>query len=143
MKKDNKPKYIFIHHTAGNFNETFKSVRNFHIKEKEWLDIGYHYLIVHPKVTKGCLQKSGRPEWFHGAHTPGYNYKSIGICLTGALHKYKPHKRQLSCLGNLLKSLTARYGIPKKNVKGHLNVYPTLCPGKYLYEWLVEWKKRK
>lgn len=37
---------VIIHVTAGSFNETVESIRNFHVNKNGWKDIGYHGVVT-------------------------------------------------------------------------------------------------
>lgn len=53
-------------------------IRDWHINDNRWSDIGYHYVIRR----NGALE-DGRPLERPGAHVAGHNADSIGICLVG------------------------------------------------------------
>jgi N-acetylmuramoyl-L-alanine amidase len=54
------------------------TIRRWHVEERGWKDVGYHYYIRH----SGAVE-IGRPEGAVGAHAAGYNADSIAICLEG------------------------------------------------------------
>jgi len=62
-------------HGRGDDVET---IRRWHIEERGWNDIGYHYVITET----GEVQE-GRPLAQVGAHCEGHNADSVGICLIG------------------------------------------------------------
>ncbi|SKC59226.1 peptidoglycan recognition protein family protein [Maledivibacter halophilus] len=117
----NKPDKIILHHSATD-EGTFESIKKYHVEQKKWRDIGYHYLIT----TDGYLHK-GRDEKEVGAHTIGENEKSIGICLVGNFDKYEPNKNQLYTLYKLLKNISSRYGLLP--IHGHNEFSTKTCPG--------------
>jgi N-acetylmuramoyl-L-alanine amidase len=55
-----------------------ETIRGWHVNERGWSDIGYHYVIE----LDGAIKK-GRPINVQGAHTKGHNKDSIGICYVG------------------------------------------------------------
>ena len=55
-----------------------ETIRGWHVNERGWSDIGYHYVIE----LDGAIKK-GRPVSIQGAHTKGHNKNSIGICYVG------------------------------------------------------------
>jgi len=77
---------IIIHCTATRPNwwkskptkSKVNEVRRWHVEERGWSDIGYHYLIDRD----GTIAE-GRPVERIGAHTKGHNKSSIGIALFG------------------------------------------------------------
>lgn len=74
---------IVVHHTASPQTTTFDSIRNYHIHDRGWSDIGYHYVID----PDGMLYL-GRPVWRIGAHVRGKNSKSVGV---SAIGNYETH----------------------------------------------------
>lgn len=56
-------------------------IREWHVQERRWSDVGYHYVIKRD----GTIQL-GRPLERPGAHAKGYNKNSVGICLVGGLN---------------------------------------------------------
>lgn len=67
-----------ILHCSDTTDGTFESIREFHIKERGWSDIGYHVLITRD----GEIHK-GRHLDTIGSHCKGENETSIGVCLIG------------------------------------------------------------
>ena len=59
-------------------HDNLETIRKWHVDERGWDDVGYHYVI-----TKDGSVKQGRDIGKAGAHTFGHNDDSIGICLTG------------------------------------------------------------
>ena len=57
-----------------------ETIRNWHVLDRGWSDIGYHYVIL----LDGCLE-AGRPLFRAGAHAKGENEDSIGICYIGGV----------------------------------------------------------
>ena len=58
-----------------------KEIRGWHVNERGWSDIGYHYVIRRCGVIE-----NGRPFAKAGAHCRGKNRNSIGTCLVGGRH---------------------------------------------------------
>ena len=55
-----------------------ETIRGWHVNERGWSDIGYHYVIL----LDGTVDKA-RPVERQGAHVRGHNKGSIGICYVG------------------------------------------------------------
>ena len=53
-------------------------IRKWHVEERGWSDVGYHYIIL----LDGTIEK-GREDNINGAHVQGHNSSSIGICYIG------------------------------------------------------------
>ena len=99
-----------------------ESIRNWHINENGWMDVGYHYVIL----LNGEIQQ-GRPEKAVGAHCLGNNNRSIGICYIGGGDsedtRTDEQKKALICL---IKDLKKEYTDAK--VYGHNDFSSKSCP---------------
>ena len=71
---------IIVHCSDSNIksHDNIETIRKWHVDERGWSDIGYHYVI-----TQDGVVHEGRPLSRRGAHARGHNVGSIGICLTG------------------------------------------------------------
>ena len=72
--------YIVIHCADTPKDKYFdiKDIRKWHVEERGWRDVGYHYIIL----LDGTIQL-GRELKVVGSHVKGHNSKSIGICYIG------------------------------------------------------------
>ena len=134
--------YAIIHHTASqpcfNIPECVLSVRNiqsYHIDSNGWNDIGYNFLVGGDGVIY-----EGRGWGIQGAHTYGYNAKSIGIALIGNFQNAQPTAAQLQATQYLL-TLGLQANRLSRNYKliGHRQVAATTSPGNKLYEVIKTW----
>lgn len=127
-KWDNtNPDTLVVHHLeAEGSNWTVEFVHNMHIREHGWNGIGYNYYIR----TDGVIY-TGRPPHMIGAHCQGHNTNTIGICFEGDFMKktYLPDA-QYQAFCELKAYLENQYG-KKFTVKGHRELSPSECPGKY------------
>jgi len=98
-----------------------KEVRRWHVEERGWSDIGYHYFIKRD----GTLQ-TGRPLERAGAHVRGRNKHSIGVCFSGS-HSYTEEQKE--SLVGLYKSLRARFGLRASSWRCHNEFSDKDCPG--------------
>jgi N-acetyl-anhydromuramyl-L-alanine amidase AmpD len=141
---------IVMHHSATEDGRTFDSqaIRQYHIKENGWQEIGYHLLIE--KVEDEWYYVLGRPLSMSGAHAGTktsilYNKIGIGICLVGNYDIVPPEQKALGMLHDIIKKLMGYYNISRENVIGHWEVFIRLglartkeeawtkyktCPGK-------------
>jgi N-acetylmuramoyl-L-alanine amidase len=130
----NTPKYIIVHHTGGTDKNPLADTSShtavqvdFYHKSKGWDGIGYNWFIEKDgKVVKG------RDEAKTGAHTIGYNEKSIGICLAGNFDSTLPTLSQIESLTKLLREKMAQYSIPVDNIVPHRTFANKTCYGKKL-----------
>lgn len=125
MRKIDK---IIIHCTATPEGRevTKRDLWNWHVEERGWSNIGYHYFID----LKGNVHKC-RPESIKGAHTRGQNGSSIGIAYAGGLDenfktKDTRNADQKEALECLLYELKGKY----KNaiIYGHRDYSSKDCP---------------
>jgi hypothetical protein len=116
----NKPDTIVLHHAEAS-HCTVQEVHQWHLANG-WAGIGYHYFID----KEGNIY-TGRPEGATGAHCPGENNHSIGICVEGEYMKETMPEAQKKAVIELSIYIKNKYGIGK--VGGHKEFYSTDCPG--------------
>ncbi len=106
--------------TPNNRDVTVAEIRNWHVNDNGWDEIGYHFIIYR----NGALMM-GRPVPVAGAHCYGHNDNSIGVCLIG---RDEFTKEQFKTLKNF--HTVARGVFPDLCIYGHrdLNKQKT-CPG--------------
>ncbi len=122
--------HIILHHSLTKDSGTVstQAIRNYHVFDRGWRNIGYHYIIEivndYPEIFVGRMMTET------GAHTRGLNQKSIGICIVGNFDKKKPSKILWNKAIKLVKSLKIVFNIPIDNVIGHREYKKTKsCPG--------------
>ena len=112
-------------------------VRRWHIEERGWKDVGYHWLI-----DRDGTVAPGRAETVVGAHVAGHNAGTIGISLFGGLGSgmhdgFFRHftTQQDAALRQMIDAIKRRTTI--EWVKGH-NQFDRgkACPGFWLPDWL-------
>lgn len=120
---------IIVHCTATpeGCPRTVEQIRQDHIRNNHWSDIGYHVL-----VTLDGKAHLGRNMDISGAHAEGHNSHSIGVCYVGGLEnkpgvEYKKLKAkdtrtpaQKRTLATLLTDLRKLY--PTARIIGHRDV---------------------
>ena len=113
-------------------------IRKWHVEERGWRDIGYHYV-----VKRNGVLELGRPLDQAGAHVAGYNKDSIGICLVGGMNKTTGKAvndytdEQWQTLRMIVGGLMIQF--PKAEVLGHNDVTTTkTCPNFDVREWWDE-----
>lgn len=114
---------IVIHHTAGPPDQTVEQIRRFHIDERGWDDIGYHFVIT----DDGRVHK-GRDWQRIPACVQNKNTHSLCIAVTG--DNTDPDNEwndlQFTALRATIDTLVAITGA---DVGGHKDYRDTLCPG--------------
>jgi N-acetyl-anhydromuramyl-L-alanine amidase AmpD len=117
----NRPTKIILHHAA--MHGTVVDIHRVH-QGKTWAGIGYHYYIRQD----GTIYK-GRPDNAVGAHCPGCNTNSIGICAEGNFETETMPDVQKQAIIDLCKELIAKYPVIKE-ISPHKKYISTACPGK-------------
>ncbi|CAH0605751.1 unnamed protein product [Chrysodeixis includens] len=115
--------------------EIVRNIQTNHMDNLNYWDIGSSFVIGgNGKVYEGT-------GWLHvGAHTYGYNSKSIGITFIGNYNNDKPTQKSLDALKQLLRCgverghLTANY-----HIVGHRQLISTESPGRKLYNEIRRW----
>lgn len=135
----NKPEMLIVHHSGGTdanpladtSHHTIEQVRAWHLA-KGWDDIGYNWFIE-----KDGKVKKGRDEKIQGAHTVGYNTKSIGVCFAGNFDATYPTKEQEEGFKFFYRELVKRYSnITPDKVYPHRKFAVKTCYGNKLGdEW--------
>lgn len=112
---------IVLHHSGVSVLQSVETIHNYHKNTKGWAGIGYHYY-----VRKDGSIYRGRPENMAGAHCPGVNSTSIGICAEGNFDEETMSDVQKNAIIELVKDIKTRHNIW---IKGHREVISTSCPG--------------
>lgn len=139
--KDKDIRYLVIHTSAAE-EASMEDLWNWHVEERGWSDVGYHYYI-----RKNGDIKKGRNDNTVGAHCRAsrMNFKSLGICFEGH-HDYEEWTQdQKISFDYLCNKLIKKYKIDKDNIIGHREAYeqdppPKTCPGKKIDMDLVRRK---
>lgn len=115
-------------------HDNIETVKKWHIDERGFKDIGYHYFID----KKGVVHK-GREEDKVGAHCKGHNSNSLGVCLSG---RKEFTESQFKALEVLLIDICSRHDLEKKDILAHCDLDANkTCPNFDLHSWLSsrEW----
>lgn len=131
MRKINK---IIIHcsYTPPDMDIGAAEIRDWHVNERNWSDIGYHQV-----CRRNGLWEAGRPQERVGAHVRGHNVDSIGLCLVGGKKaggkgggrmecNFTP--QQWSALEWMTRKLLIQYDISYTAVYGHNDFASKTCP---------------
>ena len=132
MKKRRKIRYIVVHHslTKDGPRLSWPAFRRYHIHERGWRDVGYHLGIDNYEGYYEVL--IGRPWTMVGAHAPGRNLDSLGICIIGNFDEAPPPPDQWNAAIKLVSWLTIQLHISVGRVIGHREATKNrTCPGKY------------
>ena len=136
--------WVVIHHTAGAACTTqalcstqMRNIQNFHMNTNGWADIGYNFL-----VGGDGLVYEGRGWGRQGAHSPGYNSRSVGVSFIGTFSTALPvlaarnNAQALIRCGVSLGHVSSTYWLI-----GHRQDIATDCPGTSLFNEIRTWAR--
>ena len=157
----------FVHHTDTTNSYTksqsagiVRGIYAYHTNTRGYCDIAYNFLIdKYGQIFEG--RNGGITNNVIGAHTGGYNYRSVGVALLGNYSTAKPSGAMLGSLINLLAwRLDVAHTPPTgtvymktgtgndhraagtvvrfNRIAGHRDASYTSCPGSYVYK-LLSW----
>jgi len=134
--------YVVIHHTTGATCTTqaacitkMKGFQNYHMDTNAWADIGYNFL-----VGEDGNVYEGRGWTQVGAHTVGYNSKSIGISVIGDYSSRTPTAAAINAAKALIKcGVSKGYIKSGYTLRGHRDLDSTACPGNSFYAEIKKW----
>lgn len=136
--------YVIIAHTATEEGFTqaentllVRLVQTFHIESRKWGDISYNFLIG----SDGNVYE-GRGWGIQGAHTLGYNQKSVCIAFVGCFMDHLPPLKALNAARALIQNGIELGHIPADySLVGHCQCIPIESPGRRLYDEIKTWPK--
>lgn len=130
----NCPEYLIVHESASNWGSV-EDIDAWH-RARGFRAIGYHYVIDNAYPTAASwrsqepsLQRDGKlrtgrsrhdpddVDMQIGAHCPGFNTRSLGICLIGKNGCYS--EVQVETLYDFLEGKCRQYSIPPDRILGH------------------------
>ncbi|MFI6855744.1 peptidoglycan recognition protein [Streptomyces sp. NPDC050416] len=159
-----KVKAAFVHHTASGNNyrcshspSLIRSIYRYHVKSMGWRDIGYNFLIDKcGKIYEGRAGGVAKPVL--GAHTLGFNTKTMGIAVLGSYDAKKPSSASVRAVARLTAWKLGLYRVNPRGktylksggsnlhrkgkkvrlnvISGHRDGFITECPGRNLYKKL-------
>jgi hypothetical protein len=128
-QKRTETKFIILHHAEAE-HCTIDDIDYWHLIQNGW-EGGCGYNLF---VDKQGTVWEGRPLDVVGAHTKGYNEKSIGICFEGNFENEDMPEVQMNAGIELLKWLRQTYKVP---VLRHRDVNDTKCPGSNFRNYII------
>lgn len=127
-----KADMIILHHMAHKTADIY-DVHNYHrsrtyktssSKTAYWSGIGYNYFITFDGI---IYEARGL---YVGAHTSGYNDRTIGIGFQGDFQQQQMSDAQLKAGAELCSKLLKDYSLKEKDIRRHKDLVATSCPGK-------------
>ncbi len=142
---------ITVHHSAIDshpspslgFPHTVRGVQRFHMEDRGWSDLGYHFLIDPDGVVY-----EGRYLYVRGSHAGSQpaNADNIGVCLIGNFEEKMPEQEQLDSLFDLIALLEDFFGIERETLTTHSEIRKefglggTACPGALLLDEVARFR---
>lgn len=122
---DTRPEWMAGRPTS----EKVAEIRRWHVQERGWRDIGYHWVIDRDRTVA-----IGRRETEIGAHVEGHNRGTLGVCLVGGYGASADDTfernftvAQAVAVTRLIGEIKGRATIRK--VLGHNDYAAKACPG--------------
>ncbi len=155
---------VHVHHTATSNQYSrsdvpgiIRGMYRYHTKTLGWFDLGYNFVV--DRFGRAWVGRSGGPQRLvRGAHTLGFNQRSVGIAMIGNLDDRKPWDEAVRTLRRLAAWKLDAYdrravgkvwvrssGSDKYDngervrlpaIDGHRDTNDTACPGQRLYDVL-------
>ena len=122
---------VVLHHTyaptAAQYKgaATWKAIRNYHVDNRGWSDIGYH-VGIGPDGSIWTL----RPAERSGAHVLNRNAHTLGVAIVGNFDTEDPLKNGLPTAAAVFRMALEVYKLPVGAVRFHREFQPKSCPGK-------------
>lgn len=124
---------IVIHHSATTIDTSPESIAHYHVDNRHWPGIGYHFLVT----TGGFVYYVGDVKTIR-YNVADENDHIIGICCIGDFEADTPATiPMIQAVHLLINALRLKLDLPL-TVKGHFEMpgSQTLCPGQAIIDWL-------
>lgn len=121
---------VVLHHTwsptAAQYRgqETWEAIRRYHMQDRGWSDIGYHYGIG----PDGSIWKL-RPVTRSGAHVLNRNQHTVGVACVGNFDVEDPLKHGLGAAAEVVRVMVERFKLKDENIRFHREFSEKTCPG--------------
>lgn len=137
------PARIIVHHSATRDGDTlsWQAIRRYHMQERGWRDIGYHFGIE--RVVGRIEILAGRLMTETGAHAYRQNHDSLGVCIVGNFDQAPPPKATWKRAVELVGSLVDVLGLSVDDVYGHREFSSKTCPGRRFDLEAFRWALRR
>lgn len=123
---------VVIHHSLTPDGDTlsYPAIRRYHIDQRGWREIAYHLVVE--RMGGDLYAILGRALDETGAHAPGANRDSIGVCIVGNFTRERPDDELLAFAANHVAGFCRELDIEPntETIVGHRDVTPgRTCPG--------------
>ncbi|HVX83779.1 MAG TPA: peptidoglycan recognition family protein [Phycisphaerae bacterium] len=126
---------------ADGFAETIQHlelVREYHVRQRGWADIGYHFAI--DRMGRVFQLRSLR---YQGAHVKGQDEHNLGIVVLGNFDVQAPTAAQKERMVSFGKICKAQYAVGSSQVWIHRELGITRCPGTTMTAYMNDVRRRQ
>jgi N-acetyl-anhydromuramyl-L-alanine amidase AmpD len=128
---------LTIHHTVSPPDRPISSIAYYHVNNRDWPGIAYHYVITDQGEIFQTNYLTTKSYHAGSLNAPGdENLWSVGIALQGDFSHEPPPEAQLEATRNLIAYLKGQLGdldvLPHRLMPGA----ETACPGNTFMDWL-------
>lgn len=129
-------RYLTVHHAGDSLGTTgperFRVWQEWHMDERGWGDLAYHYIIGVDGVVW-----TGREVGLRGDTATSYDPdRHFLVVVEGNFDVVEPTAAQLRALPLVLAWAAATWGVPTDSIAGHKDYAATACPGANLYSYV-------
>ena len=139
------PKYIIVHHEGG--NNGFLSVNEWHRQKWGWKSSLGRYCGYQRYLDKNLVWWQARSDREEGAHCPGGNKDSIGLCLMGDYSKERASKEMIEKLRDMVDYLRIIYNIPRDHIlsdfEARIPSRPTICNCSLHEDFVLKYRNKE
>lgn len=121
---------VIVHHSVSRSSTTAEEIDRWH-RARGFNGPGYHFLVREYESGKWEVVDL-RDEALEGAHAPGHNEHSLGVCIAGDYTKVELSQGAKDVLFAVLSWICRQLDLSPDQVKGHREVERpgyTECPG--------------
>nr|AQU14349.1 PGRP-LE [Locusta migratoria] len=134
--------YVIVSHSAtegcdsqASCTQMARFIQTFHMESLGWADVGYNFMVG----GDGYVYE-GRGWTTVGAHTYGYNDRSLGLNMIGTFIKELPPAKQMVALRQLIAmGVSEGYVAENYTLLAHRQLSATESPGTRFFEELMTW----
>ncbi len=106
--------HLCIHHSATAGNIPLENVAKYHVEERGWAGIGYHFYVK----PDGTIYQTNRLETVSFQVSQNNDY-SVGVCVSGDFTYAPPPDKQVDATASLVAWLMQELSVSDQNVLGH------------------------
>lgn len=134
-RKRDEIQYLVFHHSAVPATVPLERIARYHVEERDWPGIGYHFYID----AEGTIYQTNPLETI-SYHAGPANPVGVGICVAGSFMTEIPTDAQIAAAAHLSAWLLQELNLDRTAIRGHKEFVNTQCPGDQWFEG-KQWKQ--